>query len=191
MNNTFLTSDLHAHHNNILKFTERHAVTTVEKHLNWLVDLWNEQVQPGDRVYHLGDLSFSKSYDKIADFVSRLNGQIFLIKGNHDNPQHMKRLVQEGYAVWYGDYKEITINKTKTCLFHYPIAAWNKQGYGSFHCHGHTHGSFTDNKGKTLDVGLDNVYKIFGEHRLLSERDIIDYMNAQPIYTPDHHGPLK
>jgi calcineurin-like phosphoesterase family protein len=189
MNDVFFTSDLHDSHNNILKFTERNKVTTPEAHTEWLVNMWNLQVQPGDTVYHLGDLSFARKYGPVAELVAQLNGQIHLIHGNHCNPQFMKQLVLEHYATWYGDYKEIKPNKQKICLFHYPIAAWNGQHHGSWHLHGHCHGSFIDNKGKTLDVGIDNVYKVFGEHRLLSYQDVADYMSAQPIYTPDHHTP--
>ncbi len=187
MNGVFFTSDLHDSHNNILKFTERNKVTTPEAHTEWLVSLWNSQVQPGDTVYHLGDLSFARKYGPVAELVAQLNGQIHLIHGNHCNPQFMKQLVLEHYATWYGDYKEIKPNKQKICLFHYPIAVWNRQHHGSWHLFGHVHANFPNAQGKCLDVGIDNVYKLTGAHEILSLEQVIEYMDKQPIFIADGH----
>lgn len=46
-----------------------------------MVELWNEVVQPYDRVYCLGDWAIKRQYIQIAD---RLNGKKVLVKGNHD-----------------------------------------------------------------------------------------------------------
>lgn len=46
-----------------------------------IVDRWNSVVKPGDEVYVLGDLSLSYQG---AEMVKYLNGQVFLIPGNHD-----------------------------------------------------------------------------------------------------------
>lgn len=188
----FFTSDLHHEHNNIFRFSNRGLETSPESHTDWLVDKWNARVQPGDIVYHLGDLSFSKSLDSVISFISRLNGSIFLIKGNHDDDTRLNRLKKEcGNIVWVGDYKEVKLHsKKKVILLHYPIAAWNRQGYGSYHLHGHCHGSFTY-PGKILDVGIDNSYNIFGTHKLFSEQDIEEYMSNQTVFTPDHHYKQK
>ena len=183
----FYTSDLHMSHKNICKFTERSRVTTPEAHNEWLISLWNAQVSPGDNVYMLGDLSFATKYGLITEVMSQLNGQIQLIQGNHDNPQFMKQLVIEGYATWCGPYKEVKIGLNKVCLFHYPIAAWNRQHHGSFHLFGHCHSNFTAVQGKALDVGIDNAYLILGEHRLFTEQDILDHMNKQPMAIADGH----
>ena len=43
--------------------------------------MWNEVVNPGDRVYHLGDVALQAKYLPILD---RLNGKKVLIMGNHD-----------------------------------------------------------------------------------------------------------
>ena len=45
---------------------------------------WNSVVKEGDKIYHLGDFGFG-SKEQIANVVSKLNGRIFLILGNHDN----------------------------------------------------------------------------------------------------------
>lgn len=46
-----------------------------------LISGWNETVSPDDAVYLLGDFG-ANGYEK--EILSRLNGTIYLIKGNHD-----------------------------------------------------------------------------------------------------------
>jgi calcineurin-like phosphoesterase family protein len=187
------TSDLHHEHNNIFKFSNRDQETTPETHTQWLIDKWNSQVTSGDTVYHLGDLSFARSTDRVIDFVSQLNGSIHLIKGNHDDDTRLNTIKKAcRNVVWVGDYIEVKLkSKTKACLFHYPITAWNQQGYGSYHLHGHCHGNLSNIEGRILDVGLDSSYNIYSTHRLFTEDDIEFLMSERDISTPDHHKVSK
>ena len=91
---------------------------------------------------------------------------------------------------WY-QYEEIKISATPVCLFHFPIASWHKQGYGSLHLHGHCHGSYTTGKGKILDVGIDSAYNIKGKHEFFSEEDIANYMSHRELQTVDHHRVIE
>jgi len=181
----FFTSDIHLFHANICKFTDRKLVTTQEKHEEWLIELWNKQVTSADLVYILGDVSFGK-YTKTKEVLEQLKGQKIVIKGNHDNEQHLNNLVKEGLIATWKHYDEIDIQGTKTCLFHFPIVAWHRQHYGSYHCFGHSHGSY-EGKGKSLDVGLDSAYNIFGEHRLFTEDGVVAYMQQREIYIAEDH----
>lgn len=183
---TWFTSDLHENHRNICKYTNRVVETTEEEHNKWLTRIWNSQVKPEDTIYHLGDLSFSSRYNDLSNFVKGLNGRIILIKGNHDKDDFLKRLKEDALIhAWY-HYKEIKIKGNATCLFHFPIAAWHKQGYGSWHLHGHSHGMY-ESKGKSLDVGLDSSYNEFKIHRFFSEEDIEDLMNSKEVAVQDGH----
>lgn len=183
----YFTSDLHHKHKNICDYTNRKTVTTPEEHDNWLVKLWNKQVQKSDIIYHLGDLSFATKYNQVADFVSQLNGQKFLIKGNHDRTENLNQLKEDNLIQDWYDYKEIKINNNKVILFHFPISSWHQQHRGSFHLHGHSHGSASHLKGKILDVGVDNIYNLVGEHRFLNEFDVIYYMQNRDKHTEDGH----
>lgn len=188
MSNVYSTSDLHEGHTNICKYTNRLAETTAELHDSWLIEVWNKQVRPNDVVYHLGDLSFSK-YDRVAKFISKLNGKLKLIKGNHDSSKNLDRLVKDGWIDSWEYYKEIKIADVNTVLFHFPIAVWHKQGYGGFHLYGHSHGSFKS-LGKALDVGLDNSYNLYGTHRLFSEQDVLEQLLDRPVWIAYHHKEL-
>lgn len=86
MPNVFLISDTHFGHANILKFVRKdgspvRSFASVEEMDEHLVERWNSVVKPADKVYHLGDVSMSKS--NIAT-VGRCNGHKRLVKGNHD-----------------------------------------------------------------------------------------------------------
>lgn len=186
---TWFTSDLHKSHKNILQYTDRHLVTTQEDHDQWLVDIWNSQVNPEDTVYHLGDLSFAKKPSQTLEWLSKLNGRKILIKGNHDSSDTMKEYNKAGYQTEI--YLEKTIQGQHICMFHFPLTIWHRQHYNSWHLHGHSHGTFTEGKGKILDVGIDNAYNIFGKHRLFSFEDVAEYMQDRNVELQDGHTPRK
>lgn len=181
----YFTSDLHFFHKNICKFTDRKLVTSQEDHEQWLVDIWNSRIENEDLVYILGDISFGK-YDQTKWLLARLKGQKIVIKGNHDNEQHLNRLKHEGIILSWKLYDEVEIQGSKACLMHYPIASWNRQHYGSYMLHGHSHGMY-QGQGKILDVGIDSAYNIFGRHKLFSDEDIVAHMQQRQIYVADSH----
>lgn len=178
----FFTSDLHFLHKRIVEFTDRKQVTTQENHTEWLIDIWNKRVNKNDTVWHLGDFCFSYNYSDWQEILERLNGNKFFLKGNHD----ASRVLTKIKGITYYDYKCIQRDVYTLCLFHYPIASWDKQRYGSFHLHGHSHGNYTA-EGKILDVGLDSGFKIFGEHKLFEFDEIVEIMKTKEIYCADSH----
>lgn len=190
MTTKWFTSDLHFSHKNIVKFTNRGKDTTQEEHDEWLIDVWNSQVNNGDLVYHLGDFSFATKYNNIRNIVVRLNGNIFMIKGNHDSEEMLDALADDNlFNINWSHYKEIKLKGQdyKTVLFHFPIGSWHKQTKGSIHLHGHSHGNYLDSRGKMLDVGLDSAYNIFGKHKFFSEDEVLELMRKKKIYVSDHH----
>lgn len=152
-----------------------------------MIDLWNSQVKAGDLVWHLGDFCFSRNVDEIEDILRKLNGAKHFIKGNHDDRKILTELKKRNAISWWGDYKEIKIGNQTAVLFHFPMAVWHKQHYGSIHLHGHSHGSYVQEYGKILDVGLDSAYNIFGEHKFFTEEDVLEYMQSRKIQVLDHH----
>lgn len=186
-----LTSDLHHKHKRICELTNRTKETTPENHDDWLVEIWNRDVSNQCEVWHTGDLSFASKYDDIAKFVSKLNGNINLVKGNHDKTEFLNRLKADGLINNWWDYKEIKISDHSVCLFHFPIQSWYKQGYGSWHLHGHSHGNLKNPQGKILDVGLDNSYNLYGKHKFFTEEDIEIYMQSKSIVVTDHHKEIS
>jgi len=123
-------------------------------HDEWLVkEVFNRYIGKKDTVFILGDLSLAKRQEA-EKFIDRLNGNKFLILGNHDkNIDTSTRFAQITQIKDFrfkrpGMYIHIS-------LCHYPMASWDRKPYGSWHLYGHVHGRYK-NPGLSLDVGLDN-----------------------------------
>lgn len=85
---TFLISDTHFNHNNIINFKREDGAplrdfSSVEEMNEVLIENWNRVVGTDDKVYHLGDVAFKNAHS-IDSIFPRLNGRKVLIKGNHD-----------------------------------------------------------------------------------------------------------
>lgn len=78
----YLISDTHFNHYNIIKYCNRPFKNVHEMNM-YMIEKWNETVQPTDTIYHLGDYAFG---DKkfMQDVCNKLNGYKILIRGNHD-----------------------------------------------------------------------------------------------------------
>ena len=87
MSKVFFTGDLHFGHENVLAFDHR-PFETVEEMDAELIRRWNHKVGKGDLVYVLGDFIWKTRNDDAPSLVKSLNGQIILIKGNHDRFLH-------------------------------------------------------------------------------------------------------
>lgn len=42
-----------------------------------------------------------------------------------------------------------------------------------------------------MDVGIDNVYKLFGEYRPISLEEVVEIMDKEKISFEDHHKPRE
>ena len=83
MSKVFFTSDLHFGHTNVITFDKR-PFSSVEEMDEELIKRWNKKVGKGDLVYVLGDMIWKSSNNDAENLIRSLNGQIILIKGNHD-----------------------------------------------------------------------------------------------------------
>lgn len=176
--NYWFTSDTHFGHVSIIKHCNR-PFASVEEMDEEMVKRWNSVVGNGDIVYHLGDFSLIRDAHKIQDYVKRLKGQIHLIYGNHD-AKRMQFL--KGFAD-VKPYKEVKVNNQKVVLFHYPILSWNGMHRGTWHLHGHSHGSGKrDLSVRRFDVGTD-VWNFTP----LSFDQVADEMKKHSFVAVDHH----
>ncbi len=76
----FITSDLHLDHANIIKYCKRPFLNTDDMNKT-LIDNWNNTISNKDTVYFLGDMSFGKGSRSADYWLSKLNGNIFFIRG--------------------------------------------------------------------------------------------------------------
>lgn len=80
--NTFFISDTHFGHRGIMEHC-RPEFSSVEAMDEFMIDQWNKVVGQHDRVYHLGDFAWTVKDAKRVR--KRLNGNIRLVAGNHDD----------------------------------------------------------------------------------------------------------
>jgi calcineurin-like phosphoesterase family protein len=142
----FFTADQHFGHTNVIRFCNR-PFESVEHMHEVMIQRHNERVRQGDRVYHHGDFSFKCP----LEYLKRLNGQHYLITGNHDWSG------KEHGFIWRKDVSSLSINgEGYIWMSHYPHRSWNRMHYGAIHLYGHEHGSLSQVQwGKSMDVGVD------------------------------------
>lgn len=144
MNKIFFTGDLHFGHENVIAFDKR-PFNTVEEMDAELIRRWNSKVGKGDLVYLLGDMIWKTRNDDAPSLIKSLNGQIILIKGNHDRFLHNAKAKSALAGV--KDYDDICVTledgtKKRVILCHYFIPMYNGHRYQAIHLHAHSH--FTD-----------------------------------------------
>ena len=83
MQKIFFTADTHFGHENVIQFDKRPFASADEMDEE-MIKRWNNKVGKGDLVYVLGDMIWKSITDYAEPLIKSLNGQIILIKGNHD-----------------------------------------------------------------------------------------------------------
>ena len=142
MSDTWVISDTHFNHANILTFTDRTTGEYVRKFDNvkqmneCMIDNWNSVVKQGDKVYHLGDVFFGPK-DDFKSIWPKLNGSKSLIVGNHDD---IKFLSAGGF--FKSVYMWRIFREHKLLMSHVPIHESELEwiaGGGVLNVHGHIH----------------------------------------------------
>lgn len=127
----------------------------------YIVSEWNKVVNKRDTVWILGDITMEKSNYEILD---RLNGIKKVILGNHDEPQHVPKLLQfvnKVCAVQYVKTKEFG----NLIFTHIPIHPQELEYRFKINIHGHVHENTLDDK-RYINVSAEVIdYK----PKLLSE----------------------
>lgn len=107
MADTYLTSDNHFWHANVIKYCNR-PYYSVEEMNEAMIYNWNSVVKPEDTIYCLGDFSFAGR--SVELYSSRLNGNKILVPGNHDpiHPynKHFKKSAKQGDSLYWKRFYE-------------------------------------------------------------------------------------
>ena len=143
MSEIFFTSDTHFCHKPEFLWSPR-GFTNVDDMNEAIVENWNKVVKPHDIVYHLGDTILNDT-EKGIEYFKRLNGEIFLIWGNHDTQNRMNALFEACRNKLMGGWYAFVIKHGKQSIYlsHYPTLTANfDDKHFSQHVinlHGHTH----------------------------------------------------
>ena len=163
MNNIFFTADTHFMHENILSanpdlINKGRPWSNTRDHDEELLANWNNVVDKNDVVYHLGDFALGKGPKKVLQcyyqaIIYRLNGKKHLIIGNHDKKE---TLALDGWES-INNMMKIKVFDQVIILCHYPMMAWDRSHYGTWHLHGHMHNMLNPSTNRyRIDVGVDN-----------------------------------
>jgi calcineurin-like phosphoesterase family protein len=175
----FVTADPHFSHTNIIKYCERPFIGSYEHDIA-LITNWNSLVTDKDEVWCLGDFGLASPqwlFDKIA---TKLNGKIYLIKGNHDKSSTKEPLCNRFEKIMDVHFLKTQCDNKKVEIFlsHYAHRSWPKSHRGSYHFYGHSHGKlpFYYN---SLDVGVDtNSFFPYSLREALNKIDRLNPPNA-------------
>lgn len=163
MSEIFFTSDTHFCHRQSFLWQPRGFMNADEMN-EAIIDNWNKIIKPNDIVYHLGDTMLNDN-EKGIECFKRLNGQIFLIFGNHDTSNRINALFEACRHKVLGGWYAYVIKHGRLSIYlsHYPTLTANyDEKHFSQHVislHGHTHQktNFLNPKNPFLyHIGLDS-----------------------------------
>lgn len=146
---TFVTSDTHFLHSNIIKYCSR-PFNNVDEMDTALITIWNEIIAPEDIVFHLGDFAMGGNFklEQILKILNSLNGKKILVRGNHD---HSKVAAAE---CWKKVCKEFNF-EFKGIKIHMQHVPWKDINPEHLYLHGHSHGTLGTWHDGQIDVGVD------------------------------------
>ena len=145
--NIFFTSDTHFFHSNIIRYCNRPFLKKgdLDNKGNWIsryiskertkemnkliIKNWNERVSKNDLVFHLGDFCFKyapsetpnapkNAYDIIKP---QLNGDIILIRGNHDGARNGTKTIIESLVINFGGERLFLTHVPEFCHMNYKL----------------------------------------------------------------------
>ena len=200
---TYLTADPHINHGNIIKYTRRDKFldpweiarldagddikvrpeSTSAMNAN-ILDEINKRVQPDDTLWILGDIGFGQK-ETIQEFREAIQCRtVNIIMGNHD-----RKVIGQFFSnCEYGVPKmvECAIEGQEFVFSHrMDHHALPKIVAPTIHCYGHSHAYYEvelDNKfpkRRSIDVGIDNAFRLFGAYRPFLLSEIIEIVNKR------------
>lgn len=200
--NVWITSDIHGFHTNMAKgvsnwesgyrdFNDQFEMT------NHIVDNINKHVQKDDLLIHCGDWTFGGK-DNIAKLRKMINCKnIINIEGNHDH--NIKKVItdcpffednEQKNTLIFLEHVQLGYYKVEDFSFmcsHYPMLIWHQSHKSVPLAFGHVHGS-NSGVGKSIDVGIDNIFKLTGEYKPINLKTFEAFVSNKEIYLESHHN---
>lgn len=157
---TWLVSDTHFCHENIIKFMDtRNMFISVEEMNKAIISEWNATVSNQDEVIHLGDFIFGKDLEKGQEIIDNLQfKKLTLVVGNHDTPYKIKNLYSKNESISIASL----ITNNEFIFTHYPInselleeTCYRSNGINErYNIHGHVHDRHLQDK-RYLNINWD------------------------------------
>lgn len=200
MSKTYITSDIHWGHSNILKYSPwaRGHFRDITDMNEAIVRNINSMVTDEDTLIIAGDICFARPEIGV-EYLKRLNGIKKIVWGNHDVKLRESSVYQQSRGlmgvVFDADYLEFDHKfqdkKYKIVVTHYPFLTWNRSHHGSCNFHGHGHAS-PENRNtqgmcvRQMDIGLDGNSMM--PHCM---DDLCSEMSRREVLKHGHHDGTK
>lgn len=187
--NTFFTADTHFGHEAILRHDQHWlppdrgvVFASIDDRDDYIISRWNEVVGVKDEVWHLGDFCFLNDRQRrpVDWYTDKLNGRIHLVLGNHDDGDTLRKWPWCFSSIQ--DYRYLRRARRELALLHYPMVSWRGSHRGSWHLHGHTHGSLSSEGKRRLDVGI-----MAHGYRPWAWDEVVMYMEQADRVDTNHH----
>ena len=155
MSKTWVYSDPHFYHRNIVRFTNYDGTKVrpwdcAEQMTEDMITWYNEVVDDADRVYILGDVAFSNK--DMHNSVGRLKGRKVLVPGNHEPPKMRQ------YFDLFDDVRGYIVKKG-FIMSHIPLHP-GSMGRWQLNIHGHLHNNavkkFVNVKGNYVETQTED-----------------------------------
>lgn len=167
--NTWVISDTHFGHNNIVDYCRRPA-----EHEDILVEEWNAAVPDSGVVLHLGDLSYRNNAYFKNIIAKKLSGnEKLLILGNHDK-QRFSFYRDSGFKI----VKPFNINYDKHVVSFSHYALRKSPGKKLIHVHGHIHNNGYGGKGAPFVPFSDKQINVSAEQIHYRPVNLADLLNG-------------
>jgi calcineurin-like phosphoesterase family protein len=189
----FFIADTHFGHQKLIETARTHPkfgrpFECIEEHDTYLVDEINAATERWDVLYILGDFCMKCP----GRYRQRLKCQARLIRGNHDPIQASRNVF--GEIPWMDVVKlqgifEGESRKLSAVLSHAPFCFWIGSHRGWANIYGHCHGQreitmdqMLGERRRSLDVGVDNLLRLRGDFRPVSEQWLLEYMLSRSAH---------
>ena len=121
----YYIADLHFFHEAMNSHMDCRGFGSVEEMNRYMINKWNRKVRRNDEVVIIGDFSWGTA-EQTNGLLNQLNGRLYLVTGNHD--RFVKKAESHlGRFVWVRPYEELSDNRRKVVVCHYPIMCYNGQ----------------------------------------------------------------
>ena len=167
---------------------------SVARHDEHLIGQINKLVLSKDELWILGDFCWGPRGKGILDFAHKYRDAIncrnvCFVWGNHD-----QRVIAPLFTRTYDRFR-LRWQSERIILTHCAHAVWEGSHHGAWNLYGHSHTTAEEALDKfmpgrrSIDVGVDNAFRLFGEYRPLSLEEIRDFFKNKPGHSIDHHRP--
>jgi len=143
----------------------------------------NSVVRSDDELFFLGDFAWRAS--RYGHYRQRLKvRKLHVVRGNHDSSslrKHCSTFNDVLHKKFPCDGFEHSI---KIHMCHYPMLSWAGLHRGSLHLYGHSHGGYEEKLDqifpgrKSMDVGVDNIFRLTGAWRPISLAEVIQRLGG-------------